>query len=69
MEELGCALYRLLPEGLAALETRPHEEIMAELRKRSRIGPITAEAERLGRRGQKRPAAPEKPQHFESEER
>ena len=69
MEELGCALYRLLPEGLAALEKRPHEEIMAELRKRSRIGPITAEAERLGRRGQKRPAAPEKPQHFESEER
>ena len=39
---------------------------MAELRERSRIGPITDEAANLGRRGQRRPAAPEKPQHFES---
>ena len=66
MEELGSALYRLSPEGLAALEKRPHGEIMLELRERSRIGPITDEATQLGRRGQKRPAAPEKPQHFES---
>ena len=65
MEELGCALYRLLPEGLSELERRPHEEIMEELRERSRIGPVTDEATRLGRRGQKRPAAPERAQHFE----
>ncbi len=66
IEELGCALYRLLPEGLAELEKRSHEEIMEELRERSRIGPITDEAVRLGRRGQKRPVAPERAQHFES---
>ena len=65
MEALGSVLYRLSTEGLALLEKRTHEEIMDELRRRSAGGPPTEEAKRLGRRGQKRPAAPERKQNFE----
>lgn len=67
MEALSSVLYRLSPEGLAALRMASKSEVFAELNRWVSRGLCTDEATRLGHRGQLRPAAPEKAQHFEHE--